>query len=296
MKFQGGSGWKQPLAEYSSMFSIHWCQDVLVEDCVFRGSGDVENVDDTVHGVYSSVDFIRCWFVESHSDALDMDISETLLDRCVFEDSGNDAVDLMTTRAVVINTKFFLKALKGRSPEDERIGNGAVWQQGDREEWRTGDKGISIGEGSQLVSINNLFDSCKIALQAKDQSVAAVVNSDILNCGIGVDAYKKNWRYNGGGEIYLYKCRVLKNDLALRRDKHSILGLSDTYSDGLDKGWEERYLQGVGMIHSTKSKAAAKAGRPYRFEAERAQIGSLGLQQWSSVREGDRGSTLLKLP
>ena len=57
--FREGSGWKQPLAEYSAMFSIHGVQDVLVEDCTFE---DSRVVDDMVHGVYSSVVFRRCVF------------------------------------------------------------------------------------------------------------------------------------------------------------------------------------------------------------------------------------------
>ncbi len=265
VQFAGGSGWKRPIAEYSSMFSIHWVQGVRVENCTFS---DSSIVDDMVHGVYSGVEFIGCKFYRSFSDALDMDISDVLVDGCLFEGSGNDAVDLMTARAVVIGSVF-------RNNKD---------------------KGISIGENSYLLAIDNLFDSCEIALQSKDQSVAAIANCDIRRCNVGVDAYRKNWRYNGGGEIYLYKSRLTKNNTAVRRDKHSVVGLADTFVDNLPRGWSSRFLRGAAMSHAAGSTSAATPGQPYRFDAEKRALGSLGQSRWRLVRDKHRGSTHPQLP
>lgn len=202
-RFREGSGWKQPLAEYSAMFSIHGVQDVLVEDCTFQ---DSRVVDDMVHGVYSSVVFRRCTFRRSLADALDMDISEVDIVECVFERSGNDAVDLMTALATVSDTRFL----------------------------ESGDKGISVGEDSQLVVLDSLFDGCLRGIESKDKSVAIVVNTDVLNSGeIGINAYNKNWRYDGGGTAHVHKCRLEGNRVALRADRRSRITIGDSSVDEL---------------------------------------------------------------
>ncbi|MEE2940151.1 MAG: CotH kinase family protein [Planctomycetota bacterium] len=202
-RFREGSGWKQPLAEYSAMFSIHGVRDVVVEDCTFQ---DSRVVDDMVHGVYSSVVFRRCVFRRSLADALDMDISEVEVAGCLFDGSGNDAVDLMTTTATVSDTRFI----------------------------ESGDKGISVGEDSQLVVSNSLFDGCLRAIESKDKSIAIIVNSDVFDSGeIGVNAYNKNWRYGGGGTAHVHKCRFAGNDVALRADRRSRITIGDSSVDEL---------------------------------------------------------------
>ena len=64
----------------------------------------------------------------------------------------------------------------------------------------SGDKGISIGEGSALLVVNDRFAGDAIGIQAKDTSQAVVVNSTFEDNALAVDAYKKNWRYGDGGQ------------------------------------------------------------------------------------------------
>ncbi len=268
--FRKGGGWKQPLAEFSSMFSVHWVQNVVVEDCIFADSQVIGEylVDDMVHGVYSDIVFERCQFLRSYADALDMDISKLVLRGCTFEDSGNDSIDLMTSTAIVEDTQFL----------------------------RSFDKGISIGENSTLFARNCFFDSCEIALQSKDDSQAAVVNCDIYRCVWGVDAYKKNWRYNGGGEIYVYKSRMFKNELPLRADKYSTVGVADTYIDNRHQTWEDYFLVGPGMRMKPITPTGMRPGKSYRFKREEQVLGSLGTLCWSRVNNDVRGSTFMQVP
>ncbi len=201
--FKGGSGIKADLYEFSAMFSIHGVSGVRVESCLFE---DSYLVDDMVHGVYAEVYFKNCTWVRSLSDALDMDISTTVLDGCTFQDSGNDAVDLMTTKAIILDTTIV----------------------------KSGDKGVSIGEGSDLLSIGNWIVSCAIGLQPKDDSVAVVINSSIQGCGLGVDAYKKNWRYASGGRITLFHTVVEGSDTPLSADSHSSIRVEDCFIPDID--------------------------------------------------------------
>ena len=172
--FKGGSGDKGKLHEYTGMLSIHNVKDVLIDNSAFY---DSKLTDDMVHVIYSKVIFKNTKFIRSLSDALDVDISDVVIDNCEFIDSGNDAIDLMTTNAIVTNTTFE----------------------------RSADKGISIGEGSNLLAFNNLIVSSEIGMQSKDTSLAYIYNSSFLNNKKAIDAYHKNWRYEQGGTIYLDK-------------------------------------------------------------------------------------------
>ncbi len=179
--FRDGSGDKGDLYEYTAMFSVHNVKDLLVEDCEFY---DSHRTDDMVHVIYSDVIFKNTKFIRSLSDALDIDISNALIDNCEFIDSGNDAIDLMTTNAIVTNTKFTNSL----------------------------DKAISIGEGSNLLAINNYIEGSEIGMQSKDTSQAYIYNSSFISNKKAIDAYHKNWRYSEGGTIVLDNC-VFKDNI-----------------------------------------------------------------------------------
>jgi len=199
-EFAGGSGFKGELLEYSAMFSIHDVSSVQVNHCRFY---DNKQVDDMVHAVYSDIRFSDCIFERSHSDAIDLDICKGMIERSRFSDSGNDAIDIMATRAAVLDTLFE----------------------------RSGDKGISVGEGSRCFAVNNQIVDNEIGVQSKDGSVASLFNVTFVKNQIALDAYKKNWRYGAGGKIFLYKGQLLKNQNHISADKHSLIKVYDSYVD-----------------------------------------------------------------
>lgn len=225
--FEEGSGWKQPLAEYSAMFSIHHVQRVVVEKCTFE---DSRVVDDMVHGVYSEVTFRDCRFVRSLFDALDMDISDVVVQRCDFIDSGNDSVDLMTARAIVDETKFV----------------------------RSADKGVSVGEDSLVAITNTFFDRCLIGVQTKDESTATIANCDFRGCERAVDGLKKNWRYNGGGEAFIYKSHISGSTGSLGADSSSRLIVRDCYVEDIDAIRRKRVDMDESVDDSSERKAAER--------------------------------------
>jgi len=194
-QFSYGSGLKRSTFEYSAMFDIHDTYNVTVEDSFFH---DSRIVDDMVHVAYSKVKFRNVNFLRSKSDALDLDVSQATLENCTFRESGNDAADLMTTRASIINSQF--------------IGSG--------------DKGISVGEGSHLFSAQNHFKKNEIGIQAKDGSKAFVINSNFVDNASDFDAYKKNWRYDGGGRIKVFNSILSDGKRAPSADKKSKISIS----------------------------------------------------------------------
>jgi len=133
-KFAGGSGLKSDLFEYTAMFSVHDVKGVVVEHCLFR---DSKITDDMVHVVYADIRFSDCTFERSLMDALDVDISDAIIERCHFLDSGNDSIDLMTSNVIVVDTL---------------VENGV-------------DKAVSVGEGSKLLAINDVFKNNVFGVQ-----------------------------------------------------------------------------------------------------------------------------------
>lgn len=256
--FKAGSGWKMPLAEFSAMLSVHSVQKMKVVDCLFE---DSKLVDDMVHGVYSDIHFLRCRFINSLSDALDMDISTTLVEDCLFLGSGGDAVDLMTAQATVVGTILDSST----------------------------DKGVSSGENSRVLVIDSLFRRCGIGIQAKDRSEVSVFNSDFVECDVAFDAYKKNWRYGGGGKAFVHKSRFIDNTLPIRMDSNSRITVVDS---GIDRAFEynERRIK-LHPTVSTHVTGGVKSKRVTLLPGE-SIVESGGARPLSRINANVRGSTL----
>ncbi|MFT5197434.1 MAG: hypothetical protein ACI87O_000073 [Planctomycetota bacterium] len=204
-EFSGGSGLIRPLYEFSGMVSAHGVTGVSFRHCSFA---DNEIVDDMVHAVYCNISFENCTWENSRADALDLDISEARIENCQFTNSGDDSIDLMTTQATIA----------------------MVLMEG------SGDKGVSVGEGSEALLTQCVFRDCEIGVQAKDASLVVIVSSRIVNCALGVDAYKKNWRYSSGGFVYLLHSSVAGGGVLLRSDSVSLLRLTNCFvAGGLDQ-------------------------------------------------------------
>lgn len=198
--FVGGSGFKEPLREYSGMFNIHDAHDVSVRHCRFEQS---KVVDDMVHVVYSDVEFIGCQFHQSLFDALDADLSRILVSGCEFTGSGNDALDLMGTEAVLHATNIR----------------------------KAGDKGVSVGEDSRALIVDTRIEQALIGAQVKDASRAWVVHSDLWGNQTALDAKQKNWRLGGGGHLVVAFSSLKGNQAQVTVDALSDAKLLDTYVD-----------------------------------------------------------------
>lgn len=198
--FNGGSGLKGDLFEYTAMFSVHDVKNMLVEDCTFSNS---RITDDMVHVVYSDIRFTRTHFTNANLDALDIDMSKAVIEDSVFQNSGNDAIDLMTSYAEVYNSTLQYN----------------------------GDKAISVGENSQLLGVELVINNNLIGVQSKDASQAILFNSNLFDNDKALDAYKKNWRYDRGGSIFVSKSSLRKNKSSLSTGIRSQINLFDSYLD-----------------------------------------------------------------
>ncbi|MBW2332399.1 MAG: right-handed parallel beta-helix repeat-containing protein [Deltaproteobacteria bacterium] len=239
-----------------AMFSVHDVKGVRVKNCLFQ---DSRVVDDMVHGVYSEMRFENCTFEGAPFDAVDLDICTAVVEDCKFRDNGNDSLDLMTSNVVVKDTLFR----------------------------HSGDKGISIGEGSSLLAINVKFMENKIGVQAKDSSQCVLYNADFVNNEMAVDAYKKNWRYDGGGTVRLYKGHLYDNDSNFTADKKSRISIYDSFVDGEIKD-KKRIIVDPTVDSQSRRKARVNTMWLYSEDSKSAQ--SPFEPYWAAVRPSIRGS------
>jgi hypothetical protein len=189
--WENGSLTKRDLIDYSGMVSMHDVDDLVIRNCTVSHN---YTGDDAMHLAYCDNFTVEgCLFLGCLSDALDIDISKGRVVSTRFSHCGNDALDLMTSK-VDIRECLFENA---------------------------GDKGVSIGEKSEVVLDGSVFEKCKIGIEVKDRSVLNFRRNVICGSAIAINLYKKNWRYDGGGileadVIYVRDC--VEN---VKVDKHS---------------------------------------------------------------------------
>jgi len=210
VRFTGGSLDRPPLVtdpwegtrepgglHFTGMVNVHRAEDVLFDRCEFS-----HNVigDDALHVADARVRIESCRFLDTVSDALDMDYGGGRVAGCRFERVGNDAVDLMTSSPVL-------------------TGNVMIG---------CGDKGVSAGERSDPLIYDTRMERCQVGVQIKDGSDPLILNCSITGCETGIDAYRKNWRYGTGGRGRLVNSVVTGNgtDLSIRKESRLIVRAS----------------------------------------------------------------------
>ena len=195
---RGGSGGVVNHIFYTGMLSVHDADDIR-----FKGLSLSKNskYDDMMHVVYGDKIVIDgCHIKGALSDAIDIDISNIQVRRCNIFNSGNDAIDFMSSTAIVKNSQFT----------------------------NSKDKGISVGEDSKVFVYNSIMNKNQIGLESKDNSRVLVTNSAFLGNKKQLNAYKKNWRYGGGGTIRVDKSLFAGVENKVLADKHSKINLNDS--------------------------------------------------------------------
>ncbi len=199
LTMRDGSGDRLGLVNFTAMLSIHNSRD-LVFDRIHLARN--HRVDDMMHIVYGDKILIdSSTFIDARSDALDIDISNVRIVNARIETPGNDAIDFMSSRAMVQGA-----VLKG-----------------------AGDKGLSVGERSEVLVVDTLVSKSSIGIEAKDDSTVQVVHSTLRDNRQHIHAYWKNWRYGTGGTVRVDKSMVLgKADKPLAAAKKSLIKINDS--------------------------------------------------------------------
>ena len=168
---------------FKGMFSIYNCPSVVIDRCRF---GRNWIGDDAVNLAQTQFEVRGCQWRDARADGLDCDMAVGIIEESEWIDSGNDALDLMTSHVTIKNC-----SITG-----------------------SGDKGISVGEASELNAYSVSIESCLIGTELKDDSLAEFRNCQFLENATGAHAYQKKWFYHRAGEATFRDCQFVGSRFA----------------------------------------------------------------------------------
>ena len=206
---EGGSGDMVNGINYFSSFSIHSTENIKFQNLNIKNNFDY---DDMVHVIYSkNLYFEKLNLYNAYKDAIDIDISTNInIKDSKIINSGNDGIDLMESEVKLE------KCLIDKS----------------------GDKGISVGEGSKLNLNICEIKNGKFGIASKDASIAIIKKASLIDNIIQLSTYKKNWRYNASGKIYLENSLLFSKKNQLMDDNFGEIKIlsSDIKGDIIKEG------------------------------------------------------------
>jgi len=197
--FDGGSGAIIDQIHYTSMLSLHDTKDIKLSNIVLKNN---HIYDDSLHLVYcDNIELNKIVINNAIGDALDIDISKNIIIRnSRFINSTNDGIDLMESE-VLIDASIIIGA---------------------------GDKGVSVGENSNLLIYNSRINGNEIGIAVKDKSFVKVIYTTFDSNSSQINAYQKNLQYGDGGSIEIYKSFFKSFDNKFSADKKSNILIDDT--------------------------------------------------------------------
>ena len=197
--FDGGSGAIVDQIYYTSMLSLHDTKNVKLSNIILRNN---HIYDDSLHLVYcDNIELDNIVINNAFGDALDIDISKNIIiSNSKFINPVNDGIDLMESEVLI----------------DASIMKGA------------GDKGISVGENSNLLLYNSKITENIIGIAVKDKSSVKAIYTTFDSNNSNINAYQKNFQYGDGGSIEIYKSFFKSPDNKFSADKKSNILIEDT--------------------------------------------------------------------
>ena len=181
------------------MFSLHDTSDIVLKNISLI---DNKIYDDALHLVYCKNILLENISIKNaFSDALDIDISDGIfIKKSIFVNPKNDSIDIMESRVLVDSTEIY----------------------------NSGDKGISVGENSNVIIHNSHLNSNNIGIAVKDNSIAKAVYTDFNNNTIQIGSYQKNYKYGNGGKINIFKSNFKSRTNIIESDMKSIIIIDDS--------------------------------------------------------------------
>ena len=140
--------------------------DVYIKNCSYVNN----KCEDGLNIIRSNFKIDRSIFSNTSSDGLDIDFSNGSINQSKFVNTTNDGLDISGSNVYVVDCKME----------------------------SCGDKGISVGEASNVTILSGTIEYCNIAIASKDLSKTIVELIDLKNCNQGFVAYQKKIEYGGG--------------------------------------------------------------------------------------------------
>lgn len=194
LQMSGGSEGRLNAIYTSGMLAIHGAARTILHDCIISGSRG----EDLVNIKGGEVDLRDCIFEDGHADLVDLDHCTGVVERSRFRngrtDANGDGLDVSASRILVAGCEFS----------------------------NMQDKGISVGEASQLLAMDSHFEGNAAALVAKDLSIAYASGNRFEDNGIAFAAYRKKPIY-GGARLVRYANALDANARDEQVDAHSAI-------------------------------------------------------------------------
>ena len=153
---------------YLGMVNVHGADGFRLENSVL---GSNTGSDDTLHIVHSAFRISDTTLSDCFGDCIDFDYARGSVENLDVTGAGNDGIDFMTSRVTLGNVRI----------------DGA------------GDKGLSVGEKSRVEATGGTIGRAVTGIAVKDRSTLVLGQWRLAANGVGIDVYKKNWRYGGAG-------------------------------------------------------------------------------------------------
>ena len=115
--------------------------------------------------------------------------SKFYIENSYFEETLSDSIDIDFSDGSIINSKFFQSKNDAIDFSGSNVKLDKIYIYG------SGDKGISVGEGSTLNGQDIIIENSKIGIASKDASNVYLNNVSINNVDIGLAAYIKKIEY-----------------------------------------------------------------------------------------------------
>ena len=115
--------------------------------------------------------------------------SNFLIEDSYFENANSDAIDIDFSQGSILNSKFLMSKNDAIDFSGSKVNLEGIYING------SGDKGISVGEGSIVNAKNILIKNSNIGIASKDESNVYLDNIIIENVFIGLAAYIKKVEY-----------------------------------------------------------------------------------------------------
>jgi len=169
--------------------------------------------EDSLNIINSEFEIENSFFGDCFSDCLDIDFGKGVIESSSFENCGNDCLNISGTITNISSIDIM----------------------------NAGDKGISMGEKSNLIGEDIKIDSSYIGMAVKDLSIASIDNVNISNCGYGLAVYQKKSEF-GFGKIDMRGFSFLdnNNDYVIEEGSQLILNKKILWG-GKEKLFEELY-------------------------------------------------------
>ncbi len=193
---------------------ITFFQSTIVLEHTLLGNNQTEDAINVIHGVFK---FHDCEFANTFADALDSDFSTGEVTNCYFHDVAGDAVDVSGTQATISGSRM------------ERVT----------------DKGVSVGEQSDITVNDVKMDTVGIGVASKDLSKAMVTQTEIRKARFSaLAAYIKKPVY-GPASIEARGVTVLDTEKAAVVQKGSTILIDGKAVPSVDLDVEQLYKEKI---------------------------------------------------